>query len=149
MSHKKFGPDRFSRFDVYWIQTNRQTDKPNLYIDCSDKKNIKKDIMKYQLCTNASKNYLWLLVVLNDLFGIKLIFYDPSWMLQLSEFVRTRCSSLQHESILAIKSAYFRRKPIPPFIFREHSLKAFSKFVYSTYNAIINVQKNDTFLWWL
>ena len=36
-SHKKFGPDRFSRFDVYWIQTNRQTDKqtdkPNLYID--------------------------------------------------------------------------------------------------------------------
>jgi len=25
MLHKKFGPDRFSRFDVYWIQTNRQT----------------------------------------------------------------------------------------------------------------------------
>ena len=42
MSHKKFGPDRFSRFDVYWIQTdrqtNRQTDKPNLYID-GEKKN--------------------------------------------------------------------------------------------------------------
>ena len=35
MSHKKFGPDRFSRFDVYWIQTDRQTDKPNLYIDVS------------------------------------------------------------------------------------------------------------------
>ena len=37
MSHKKFGPDRFIRFDVYWIQTDRQTDKktkPNLYIDC-------------------------------------------------------------------------------------------------------------------
>ena len=37
MSHKKFGPDRFSRFDVYWTQTDRQTDKqtdkPNLYID--------------------------------------------------------------------------------------------------------------------
>ena len=37
MSHKKFGPDRFSRFDVYWIQTSKQTDtqtdKPNLYID--------------------------------------------------------------------------------------------------------------------
>ena len=33
MSHKKFGPDRFSRFDVYWIQANKQTDKPNLYID--------------------------------------------------------------------------------------------------------------------
>jgi len=27
MSHKKIGPDRFSRFEVYWIQTNRQTDK--------------------------------------------------------------------------------------------------------------------------
>ena len=33
MSHTKFGPDRFSRFDVYWIQTNRQTDKLNSYID--------------------------------------------------------------------------------------------------------------------
>jgi len=32
-SHTKFGQDRFSRFDVYWIQTNRQTDKLNLYID--------------------------------------------------------------------------------------------------------------------
>ena len=31
--NKKFGPDRFSCFDVYWIQTNKQTDKPNLYID--------------------------------------------------------------------------------------------------------------------
>ena len=27
MSHKKFGPDRFSRFDVYWIQTDRQADR--------------------------------------------------------------------------------------------------------------------------
>ena len=27
MSHKKFGPDRFSRFDVYWIQTDTQTNK--------------------------------------------------------------------------------------------------------------------------
>jgi len=33
MSHKKFEPDRFSRFDVYWIQTNKQTDNANLYID--------------------------------------------------------------------------------------------------------------------
>jgi len=33
MSPKKVGPDRFSRFDVYLIQTNRQTDKPNLYIE--------------------------------------------------------------------------------------------------------------------
>ena len=27
MSHKKFGPDRFSRFDVYWIQTNKKTNR--------------------------------------------------------------------------------------------------------------------------
>ena len=33
MTQKQFGPDRFSRFDVYWIQTNKQTDKLNLYID--------------------------------------------------------------------------------------------------------------------
>ena len=26
-SHTKFGPDRFSRFDVYWTQTNRPTSK--------------------------------------------------------------------------------------------------------------------------
>ena len=35
---QKFGPDRFSRFDVHWIQnmtTDKQTDKPNLYIDIS------------------------------------------------------------------------------------------------------------------
>ena len=40
MSHKKFGPDRFSSFDVFWQtdrqtnkQTPKQTDKPNLYIE--------------------------------------------------------------------------------------------------------------------
>ena len=36
-SHTQFGPDRFTRFDGYWIQTNRQpnkqTNKPNLYTD--------------------------------------------------------------------------------------------------------------------
>ena len=36
MSHKKFGADRFSRFDVYWIktkkQTNRQTDRQAKFI---------------------------------------------------------------------------------------------------------------------
>ena len=31
-SHKKFGPDWFSRFDVYWIQTNRQTDRQAKFI---------------------------------------------------------------------------------------------------------------------
>ena len=33
---KKFGPDRFSRFEVYWIQTNKQTPKPNLYININN-----------------------------------------------------------------------------------------------------------------
>ena len=47
MSHKKFGPDRFSRFDVYWIQTNKQTDKPNLYID-------EDDIIKLQMMSSQS-----------------------------------------------------------------------------------------------
>ena len=32
--HKKFGPDRFSRFDVFWIQTDRHIDKQSLYIEC-------------------------------------------------------------------------------------------------------------------
>ena len=31
--HTKFGPDRFSRFDVYWIQTIRQTYKQSIYIN--------------------------------------------------------------------------------------------------------------------
>ena len=52
MYHKKFGPDRFSRFDVYWIQTDkqtdRQTDKPNLYIDLHHPyKESKKGILLY------------------------------------------------------------------------------------------------------
>ena len=33
MSHKKFGPDQFSRFDVYWIQTNKQTNRQAKFID--------------------------------------------------------------------------------------------------------------------
>ena len=32
-SHIKFKPDRFSRFDVYWIQTNRQTDRQDKFIN--------------------------------------------------------------------------------------------------------------------
>ena len=35
MFHKKFGPDRFSRFDVSGY---KQTDKPNLYIDKEENK---------------------------------------------------------------------------------------------------------------
>ena len=54
MSHKKFGPDRFSRFDVYWIQTNRQTDrqtdKPNLYIDLLKNLILLYEIKKHNTC---------------------------------------------------------------------------------------------------
>ena len=33
MSHKKFGLDRFSRCDVYWIQIDKQTDKQSILIE--------------------------------------------------------------------------------------------------------------------
>ena len=32
-SHTKFGLDGLFRFDVYWIQTNKQTDKQSIHID--------------------------------------------------------------------------------------------------------------------
>ena len=31
--HKKFGPDRFCPYDIYWIQTNKQIDKQSIYIE--------------------------------------------------------------------------------------------------------------------
>ena len=33
---QKNGPDRFSHFDVYWIQTNKQTDRQAKFIDRND-----------------------------------------------------------------------------------------------------------------
>ena len=61
------------------------------------------------------------------------LFYDPSWMLQLSEFVWTLCSLAwvvfnnflfldATDRLVAMKALIFLRKPIPPFSFREHSL---------------------------
>ena len=45
--------------------------------------------MKYQPYTNASKKIDdYSMQHLNDLFGIKLIFYDPSRILKLFKFVR-------------------------------------------------------------
>ena len=42
-SHTKFGHDhRFSCFDVYWIQTNTQTNKCKVYKIVSKKKKVKK-----------------------------------------------------------------------------------------------------------
>ena len=78
----------------------------------------------------------YMLYCLNDFFEIKLIFYGLSRMLQFSQFVwalsysvvvvfnnfllidatdRSKISSAQ-------KRFFYRIKPIPPFIFREHSL---------------------------
>ena len=31
-SNMKFGPDRFSRFNVYWIQIDKQTDRQAMHI---------------------------------------------------------------------------------------------------------------------
>ena len=31
-SHTKFGPDWFSRFDIYWTQIKRQTDKQSIFV---------------------------------------------------------------------------------------------------------------------
>jgi len=55
----------------------------------------KKNIMKYYLYTNASKNNRWLLfVIFNDFLELNWFLYDPSWVLQLSEFVWTLRSSV-------------------------------------------------------
>ena len=57
MSHNKVGPDRFSRFDVYWIQTNKQTpkhpDKPNLYIDNPDRYENVYLLTRMQFCIHS------------------------------------------------------------------------------------------------
>ena len=62
MSHKKFGPDRFSRFDVYWIQTdrqtNKQTDKTNFYIDLGFKKYLENSGFKKYQGNSGFKEYI-------------------------------------------------------------------------------------------
>ena len=35
-SQIKLGPDWLSRFDVYWTQTDRQTDKQSIYLNEKD-----------------------------------------------------------------------------------------------------------------
>ena len=52
-SHTKFGTDRFSRFDVFWIQTNRNTDKQGLYLDI---------ISSDPLCKDANARFTTLVV---------------------------------------------------------------------------------------
>ena len=65
--HTKFGPDRFSRFNVYWIQTtDRQTDKLNLYIDVKAILNLSKKPLniwkfgKIYICEVATSKNIYL-----------------------------------------------------------------------------------------
>ena len=66
MSHKKFGADRFSRFDVYWIQTNkqidrltdRQTDRQAKYIYC--------DYFRIQMGSNLGENQRNIPAIINS-----------------------------------------------------------------------------------
>ena len=76
------------------------------------------------------------LYYLNDFFEIKLIFYGLSSILQFPQFVWALRSSVWDvlNNFLLIdatdrskissdqKRFFYRIKPIPPFIFREHSL---------------------------
>ena len=68
---QKIWPDRFSRFDVYWIQTNKQTDTPNLYID------LQIDCLYSFLIILISKldkiHYLWNITE-NPVYGLSINF---------------------------------------------------------------------------
>jgi len=55
MSHKKFWPDRFSRFDVYWIQTNKQTDRQAKFIYRFSSNNSKFNSNNLKFNSNNSK----------------------------------------------------------------------------------------------
>ena len=58
--HKKFGPDRFSRFDVYRIQTDKQTNKTKyiliIYIDASMTVIDRLQAFKQKICKNPRRN---------------------------------------------------------------------------------------------
>jgi len=63
-SRKNIGPDQFSRFDVYWIQTNRETDKLSIHTYIDDL-----DIAK--LMGRLEKKPYDVQTVINRLFEIK------------------------------------------------------------------------------
>ena len=56
-SHKKNGPDRFSRFDVYWIQIKKQTDRQakNIFRDSNQFGTFLKTFNK----TSTIQTVLW------------------------------------------------------------------------------------------
>ena len=53
MRSRTKGPNRFSRFDVYWIQTNRHPDKLNLSMDERILKGLKGLGGGYSRCMHA------------------------------------------------------------------------------------------------
>ena len=73
-SHTKFEPDRFSLFDVYWIQTNKQTDKPNLYIDVATQNDERNKRTKCILNSNLQLN------LKNEIYIFGLVFMLWKWM---------------------------------------------------------------------
>ena len=90
MSHKKFGPDRFSRFEFIGYtqtdkQTNKQTDKPNLYLEAIKRNYVLKQTSllstKY-LCNNTDtiKNWqeLGIAGLLQEKVGVTLYFWTES-----------------------------------------------------------------------
>ena len=91
---------------------------PGMFENPALAKIIKKNLKYYEISTIY-------------LFGIKLIFYDPSWMLQLPEFVWTLRSSVWavFNNFLLIDATYRSKFSsnqkhffIPTFTFREQSL---------------------------
>ena len=49
---QKFGPDRFSRLDVYWIQTDRQAEFIQISV-CNAKFEVNSFIIKISLLNNS------------------------------------------------------------------------------------------------
>jgi len=110
MSHKNFRPDRFSRFDVYWIQTNRQTnkqtnrqtDKPNLYVDEFYKLNQYKFLHIYvhlsDLILFEEKYSYFFVFNFNNLFWIRGV--GTSSRIQIKRYINNFISSLLSRSIL-------------------------------------------------
>ena len=87
MSWSKFGHDRFTSFDVYWIQTNRQTDKLNcIYIYIAVSKYIL--LFDYFLLYREVKGNPWLCLIKVKLFTILSIYKMKMWFYQ---FIRWKC----------------------------------------------------------
>ena len=69
-----------------------------------------KNIMKYQLYTNASKNSRWQLFVISE-------WFVWNWLIIL----RPKSNFATFWICMISSDHIFRRKPIPPFIFRANS----------------------------